>query len=312
MIRTFAIFFAGLIFGVIVIAGIGALSQYAPIAPFMYALDGDQSAAIAVTQMEFYGTPQPTYTAAPRTGTGEQPPETDQQQSQERVILRDASLSITVHDVPAKIDTISAMASEMGGWVVTSNTSTRGELIYGNINIRIPAERLDEGLSIIKTGVEKVNSETVNGRDVTQQYIDLNSRLTNLEAAESQLQTLMDRAANVEEVLDVHAELVRVRGEIESIRGQLQYFDEASAFSSVSVTLSPVPPNVVTTQAEGWNPGETVENALGALLRIVQFVIDSAIYVTITVLPPLLVIGLPLWWGFRRYRRSKVTARETT
>jgi hypothetical protein len=239
--------------------------------------------------------------------------------AQQRVILRNATLNITVDDVSARITEIGTMASEMGGWVVTSNTSqstaSNGEkLTYGNITVRVPAERLDDALGRIKTGVNGVNSETVTGQDVTQQYVDLSSRLKNLEAAETQLQVLIERADNVPDVMSVFSQLVATRGEIESIRGQLTYFEQAAAFSSIQVTLVPPTPGAVVAQTTGWNPLRTLELALGALIGLVQGVVDLAIFVVVVLLPPLIVIGLPAWLIFRRVRRraTPVAITETS
>jgi hypothetical protein len=235
---------------------------------------------------------------------------------QQRVILKDATMGITVADVPAKISEIGAMAEEMGGWIVTSSTSqstaSKGErLTYGNITVRVPAERLDEAMERIRQGVESVNNENINGRDVTQQYVDLSSRLKNLEAAERQLQALMDDAANVTDVMTVFNQLVNTRGEIESIRGQLNYFDQASAFSSIQVTLSPPAPGAVLAQTTGWSPLKTAQSALGALIGLLQGIADLLIVVVIVILPPVLVIGLPIWLIYRRSQRRQAAVQKT-
>jgi hypothetical protein len=238
-----------------------------------------------------------------------------QQPQQERVILKDATLNITVKEVAGRVTEIGMMAEEMGGWIVSSSTSQseayNGDpLVYGNITVRVPADRLTEAMERIKVGAETVNSENVNGRDVTQSYVDLSSRLVNLEAAEIQLQTIMDAAKKVDEVLSVFTQLVTTRGEIESIKGQLAYYSEAAAFSSIQVSVNPIPVSPVTQQTTGWSPLDTIEDALGALIGTVQSAVDTLIFLMIAVLPPLLVIGIPVYLIFRRFRRNRPTARQ--
>lgn len=234
---------------------------------------------------------------------------------QTRVILKNASLTVTVSDPAAKINAITVMAEGMGGWVVTSNsyTSTDSageEVTYGSITVRVPSDRLAESMERIKEGAEEVSAESINGQDVTQEYVDLSSRLTNLQATERQLQTIMESARKVEDVLAVQRELTTVRGEIETIQGRLQFFDEAAAFSSISVEVRPPQPGPVEVQSAGWNPGETVENALGSLLQTVQFIVDSAITLIITAGPFVVLLGVPVWmiWRRRRNNRRSVTA----
>lgn len=228
-----------------------------------------------------------------------------------RVILKNASMKITVNDSTTKIAEISAMAEAMGGWVVSSNsysgTNNRGEPVtYGSITVRVPAERLNDAMERIKSDVISVESESINGQDVTQEYVDLSSQLTNLQTSERQLQSIMETARRVEDVLAVQRELTNIQGQIETIQGRLKYFDEASAFSSIQVDIRPPVPGVVEAQNAGWNPGNTVEKAVSVLIGVTQFVIDSAITLVIIGLPFALVIGIPVWFMWRR-RRQRAT-----
>jgi hypothetical protein len=235
---------------------------------------------------------------------------------QERVILRNASIQIIVEDTEATIDAISTMANEMGGWVVTANSSSHtrsDDVTYtnGNITVRVPAERLDEALNTIREGALDVEREAVNGRDVTEEYVDLSSRLSNLEAAEAQLVEILESAYTVEDVLAVQAELTTVRGEIEQIEGRLRYFDEAAAFSSVAVTVREKVPQLGNVQVAGWSPGGTAQNALGVLVVIGQFVVDAAIVLVIVGAPMGVALGVVVW-GARRLWQAVRGGRKVT
>lgn len=172
------------------------------------------------------------------------------------------------------------------------------------ITIRVAAERLDQALQMIKSGAEQVQSESVNGQDVTQDYVDLSSQLTNLQAAEHQLQEIMSRATKTEDVLRVYNELVRVRGEIETTQGRLRYYDEASSTSSIQVTVTPTP-IVQPVEIGGWRPLETARNAFQALVNLLQGAADVAIVVVIFAVPLGIFVGIPTWWVLRR--RAKRT-----
>lgn len=234
-----------------------------------------------------------------------------QTSEQRRIVLKNATLTVKVADPEAQSVVISLMAENMGGWVVTSNsyrsTLSSGEAVTNaSVTVRVPAERLNEALETIKADAIEVQSENVSGQDVTQDYIDISSRLANLEAAEEQLQEILDTARTAEDVLAVFNELTRIRGEIEVARGRIQYYDEASAYSSLTVNL--VPDVAASAQIQGWQPTNTVESAFVALLNVLQGLVDVVIYLIIFGLPLLLVIGIPLWFIVRTYRRRRRAA----
>jgi hypothetical protein len=231
---------------------------------------------------------------------------------QERIILKTATLRLVVDAADASLSHITTMASEMGGWVVSSSTSMvrtpdGQDVAQGTITIRVPSDRLDEALNQIKSGdgVGTIEYESVTGQDVTQQYIDLNSRLTNLEAAETQLRQIMEEARRTEDVLNVYNQLVSLRGEIEVVRGQIQYYQESAAFSSITVTLIPKAIEAPI-QIAGWSPGRTVESALATLLNVLRFGADVLITLVVLGLPLLAVIAVPVWLIRRTLRRRRL------
>ena len=107
-----------------------------------------------------------------------------------------------------------------------------------SISIRIPSERLNQVLETIKAeATQPVISENINSQDVTADYVDLSSRLTNLEATEAQLQQIMDEAVKTDDVLAVYSRLTDIRSQIEVIKGQMKYYEESARLSMVSVDL---------------------------------------------------------------------------
>ncbi len=226
-----------------------------------------------------------------------------------RIILRSASLYLVVADAEESLAAITTLTTEMGGWVVNSSTSlvqtaTGQDVVSGSAVVRVPAERLNEALAQIKSGAITVQSETINGQDVTRDYIDLNSQLTNLEAAETQLRELLASATDSNAVLQIFNQLTSTRGQIEQLRGQIQYYDEASAYSSISVTLTPQAVDAPV-QIAGWNPGGTAGQALAALVNILRFLGDSIITLVIVGVPLVLIFGLPGLFIYRRVKRQK-------
>ncbi len=228
---------------------------------------------------------------------------TAQQPIQNRIVLKNATMSVTVADPATTITAISKMAAELSGWVVTSSTYQQANAsgtkqTYGNVTIRVPADKLDSALDQIKAASVSVDSLNVTGEDVTEQYTDLNSQLTNLQTAEDDLRKIMDSASKTEDVLSVYKQLTDIRGQIDVIKGKLKFYDESAAYSSIAVTLSPSADSAPL-QIGGWQPGNTLKSAFEALVRLVQGLLDVLIW--------LVVVGLPfvilLFVAYRIYRR---------
>lgn len=236
---------------------------------------------------------------------------------QERLVIRNANLSVVVEDPEEAVDRISAMAEEMGGFVVSSNVfqTTFGDsglsepirARQASITVRVPSDQLDEALDRVKSDALDVQSQNVSGQDVTEEYTDLQSRLGNLEAAEEQLREVLASASRTEDVLRVLDELRRVREEIEVLRGRIQYLEQSARLSSLSVDLVP---DVATQplQIGRWTPQGTAKQAVEALIETLQFLGDVAIWTVICVLPIAAIVGIPAWIAVRailRRRRRK-------
>jgi len=236
-------------------------------------------------------------------------------QLQERLVIQNADLSIVVADPEIKMAAISAMAKELGGFVVSSNIYqsylSNGEPVpEGSITIRIPAEKLDNALNQIKADAVEVRNENRSGEDVTQNYIDLNSQLHSMEAAVTQLNKIMQNAEKTEEVLNVFSQLQSYNQQIEIIKGQIQYYEQASALSAISITLI-AEETIQPIEIGGWKPQGVARDAIQSLIRFWQGFVDFMINFFLLALPVFITILLPIYLIFlvvraiiRRIRRK--------
>jgi hypothetical protein len=230
-----------------------------------------------------------------------------------RLVITNASLSLAVADPEASMERIAALAEELGGFVVNSRLSqvtleSGVEVPQVSISLRVPAERLDEALERIRAESDRDPlSSNTDSQDVTKEYTDLGSRLRNLEAAETQLQKIMEAATATEDVLQVYNELKNVREQIEVIKGQMQYYEQSAALSSVTVDLK-ANEAVLPLTIGRWQPGGVARDAIQTLINGVKVLANIAIWVALFVLPMLVLIGLPffgLFWLLRRRGRGR-------
>jgi len=247
----------------------------------------------------------------------------------DRLIIRNADLTIVIADPQKKLDAISQMAESMGGFVVSSNIyqtyiSSGDTVPEGYISIRVPAEKLNTALTQIKADAVEIRNETQSGQDVTSTYVDLKSQLTNLEMAEKDLQAIMDEAKNnpnssvsskTQDVLQVYNQIVAVRGQIEQIKGQMKYYEESSSFSLINVTLV-AEETIKPIEIGGWKPEGKVRDAIQSLIKFLQGFVDFLIYFFLLVVPILIVIFGPIAlvvWGIvalvRRNKAKKAKAK---
>ena len=155
----------------------------------------------------------------------------------DRMVIRTAYLTLVVDDVSAAMQQINSLAENYGGFVVDSNISEDQNRLYAYISFRVDSARFNDTLQALRNLATDIKSESTSGQDVTEEYTDLASNLRNLEATEAQLLNFMQQAVTVEELLAVQKELTRVRGEIEVLKGRMQYLEQSSSLALFTVTL---------------------------------------------------------------------------
>jgi len=175
--------------------------------------------------------PAPVFPSTPSDGGTGQIPSTD------RLIVRTANMSLVVQDIPIAMDQVIQLTKGFEGYVVSSNRWGEGERLFGTITIRVPVEHFETAMTALRDLAVEVTSETTSSQDVTEEYVDLNSRLKNAEATEQQYLAFLEKATTVEDILKIYDGLSRIRGEIEQIKGRMQYLERTSATSLIEVYL---------------------------------------------------------------------------
>ena len=220
----------------------------------------------------------------------------------ERRVVMTGYLRLEVKDSIQTMEEIAALAKDFGGYVVSSNQNQAVKGIAGSISIRIPVERFEEALDSMRKLAVDVISERTEGKDVTEEYSDLQAQLRNLEATEAQYLALLQKAQTVEDILKVQVELSNVRGRIEQIKGRIQYLERTSDMALIEVSLQE-------TQAigeDGWNALKTLKTAVDGLVTFGKVLANVLIWILIFC--PVWGIILFLVIFFRRRRKAKAKA----
>lgn len=233
-----------------------------------------------------------------------------------RKVIHRASISIEAEDTRSVHAEVQAMVDAVDGFIESATVSDASEgedQPRIHMVLRIPASELATTLDVIGQLGTRIVSQSQQGEDVTEHYVDVEARVANLSLLESELRELLEvvRAnedADPAKLLQVFNEISRVRGEIEQYQGQLQVLDDLTSLATVEVSVAPTPA-VSPVVAEGWAPLVVARSALADLVGTFQGLGDLAIRFVIYVLPvALIVVGIPafLAWRFLRGRISSV------
>lgn len=225
-------------------------------------------------------------------------PEADEEggSPSERMVIKSGALSLLVKAVRESVDQMQKLATDLSGFVVDSQITIVDEKkqnLRATVTIRVPSEKFDEALNTLKNSAVKVTSERTSGQDVTEEYTDLQSRLRNLEATETQLLKIMEQAGEIKDVLSVQQELTRVRGQIETTKGRIKFLEESAALSRITAHFA-TEEEELPLVGEQWQPLATAKAALRSLISFGQTVADKLIFVLIF-FSPVIVIALVIW-----------------
>ncbi len=240
----------------------------------------------------------------------------------ERKVIGRASLSLVVADTDTASAAIQTLVEQAGGFVSNANFyksgPSTGSALAGSMTLRVPAEGLDKLLTDLEGLALSVESRNLSREDVTDQYTDLTAQLNNLQATERELLALLTEirerpGSTADEILQVHARMSEIRGQIESVQGRRNLLDNLIGLATVDVNLVPDALNRPIVE-EGWQPTGVARSALRGLVSALQWLGSAAIWLLIFFLPLALVAAIPvvalIWvlrWLIRRSRRGEKT-----
>lgn len=227
----------------------------------------------------------------------------------DRRILKSATIGLQAENVRGSTESVQEIASNLGGSVLNSKVDERGDNTYAKLVISVPTQDFENALEDLRGLPSKVTKDSISGQDVTEEFVDLESRERNLLAAEASLLKLYERAESVEDTLIVERELANVRGQIEQVQGRMKFLESRTDFSQISINIAPV--STVGKPEPGWRPAQVVSEAWDASLAVLQAAATALISVLVFgwIWVPILIIATLLW-----KRRSQPTPQppETT
>jgi len=225
----------------------------------------------------------------------------------EQRIIKNGNITAKVDSAEETANKISDIADRFEGFVQSSNiyeSSTGAK--SGTVIIRIPVDGFEAAFSEIKTLATVVVSESVSGQDVTEQYVDLQSRLKNKKAEEAQYLDILNQAYTVEDILMVTERLSWVRQEIEQLQGRLNYLENMTDMSTISTYISEEEKFEV--PVEKWRPIETLRQSFRAMIAGLQGIANLGIWIIMfaaLIALPIAIIVLIIIWIVKKIKNRR-------
>ncbi|MBM2826965.1 MAG: hypothetical protein HW403_1029 [Dehalococcoidia bacterium] len=220
----------------------------------------------------------------------------------ERMIVYNTSISLEVQDVQSAMSTVTRIALGAGGYVSGTSSHYQGKEMVATTTIRVPAGVYSQVMADLRALGLRVVLENGSAQDVSEQYTDLQAQLRNLESTEAQYLELMKRANTIDEILRVQQRLSEVRGQIERVKGRMNYLERTSEMAMITVSL--MPEGAYTTGPRPrWDPKGAAQESWAASIEILQAMALTAIRVAVFswwFIPLLLVAVI---WGLQRTSR---------
>jgi hypothetical protein len=220
--------------------------------------------------------------------------------------IKNAFFSLLVKEVRQSVQEIASTASRLQGYVISSSVYEVGESgnLRGQVSFKVPQAKFEETLSSLRSLAVSVESETVTGQDVTEEFTDLSARLRNKEATEASLLELMKKSGSIADILEVQRELTQVREDIERLKGRLDYLEKNIAMSTVTVDLATEAEYLPLSQ-DKWRPLNIAKAALRTLITVVKTALNIVIWLFVFISPILLVLALPFILLLKFFRKKR-------
>lgn len=183
-------------------------------------------------------TSEPAYFASSN-ATGEPIPVQPQvvQNTTQKKIIKDGTMRIKTADMPAAKKRFDELLKSLNAYYELEDLQNNDAQIRYELKIRIPAENFEKLISGIESGRDEITGKNIQARDVTEEYLDIATRLENKRVYMKRYQELLSKAQKIEDILAIDENIRNLQEEIESSEGRLKYLNDQVAFSTLNVTL---------------------------------------------------------------------------
>ena len=154
----------------------------------------------------------------------------------DRKIIKDGNIRFETSSAKETQSFIKQTVSELEGYIGDEKVFDYKDRIEHNITVRIPENKFDLLVEKISETADKIDSKNINSKDVTEEFIDVEARVKTKKELETRYKEILKQANRVDEILNIEREIGKLRSEIESLEGRLNYLKNRVALSSLTIT----------------------------------------------------------------------------
>ena len=212
-----------------------------------------------------------------------------------RKLIKNGNVVFETYDLEKTKATIELLVQKFDGYISSDSKNEFDNKVNYYLNIRIPAQYFDSILKGISSQISKFDSNEITISDVTEEFLDIESRLKNKKELEKRYLEILQQSKSVEDILNVERELGKLREEIEATEGRLNYLSNQVSFSTLSVSFYKKVSNETSFSGK---LGESFTNGFENLKSFLLFVL--------TVWPFVIIIPISYYF-FKKWRHRKLT-----
>lgn len=210
----------------------------------------------------------------------------------ERKLIKKGTIKFETDDLNITKQSILKAVESHNGYISSDEESNYQYEKSNSLVVRVPAENFDQLLNDISKGVKKFDRKEVNLKDVTEEFLDVQARLKTKKELEKRYLELLNQANSVIEILEIEKQIGKLRSEIESTEGRLEYLNNQISISTLYIEFYV---NIPQETELGKQFKGGFKKGWENLMVFFVFLIN---------IWPFLLIGIGLFYGIRKYRRK--------
>ncbi|CRK80654.1 hypothetical protein BN000_00542 [Neobacillus massiliamazoniensis] len=224
-------------------------------------------------------------------------------------VIYQADLQLRVKNFEKTVQNLEEKVNHFGGYIAESDVTKEGkEQLRGRMKIRIPQTNFQDFLHEAQGQATEVIQRNITGQDVTEEYVDLESRLKSKTVVAERLTSFMKSAEKTEDLLKISKDLASVQEEIETIEGRMKFLDNQTSLSTITITLyenKVIIPEIDNDKLNTWE--KTKKQFMKSVNILLVALSDLTVFLfgNLPILIILLLFGLAIFLTIKKIRKGK-------